>query len=270
MVEPARMYRGSEKAIIEALASSKVDVPDITVRERAGRVTKAIVRYLRSAIEEGLLEPGDRVPAERQLIQRFGTSRTTVRKALHQLEELGLLTRIQGSGTFVSLGLSTREWAFGSGYMSVSPSDILEARLAIQPGFTELVVARATEEDFKTMGAWLDEAGRASDQLRFRQSTYAFHMEIARATRNPLIVKIFEMVVQARSEAGWHKLEPMNKSRQEQQCLTRSNQAILGALRDRDAVRARKLLYEHLGRLVLQVVGLVQGPNITSRGDPMA
>lgn len=58
-------------------------------------------RYISDRIESGELKPGDRLPSESKLVSRFGISRTTVRQALGELTSLGLLTRIQGKGTFV-------------------------------------------------------------------------------------------------------------------------------------------------------------------------
>jgi hypothetical protein len=64
------------------------------------------------------------------------------------------------------------------------------------------LVARATEADFVRMKEHLDALERATDQQSFREAGYAFHLEIARATRNPLLVRIFEMIIEARARAG--------------------------------------------------------------------
>lgn len=62
----------------------------------------AVVRTaLQDEIRAGSLRPGDQVPTEPQLMERFGVSRTTVRRALRDLEQLGLITREPGRGTFV-------------------------------------------------------------------------------------------------------------------------------------------------------------------------
>lgn len=57
---------------------------------------------LLEAIEGGQLKPGDRIPSERELTQRYGVSRMTARQALTELESQGYLVRVQGKGTFVS------------------------------------------------------------------------------------------------------------------------------------------------------------------------
>lgn len=66
------------------------------------RLHEVISSDLLSQIESGALKPGDRLPSEQELSARFGVSRMTVRQALGRLENQGLLTRKQGSGTFVA------------------------------------------------------------------------------------------------------------------------------------------------------------------------
>ena len=122
-------------------------------------------------------------------MEQFGAARNTVRKAIARLAEDGLIHRTIGSGTYVAANAPATATIASS--QSVSPLDVLEARMAVEPGFSDLLVARATEEDFARMEDLLDRLERAKDQQSFREAGYAFHLEIARATRNPLLVRIF-------------------------------------------------------------------------------
>jgi DNA-binding FadR family transcriptional regulator len=78
------------------------------------------------------------------------------------------------------------------------------------------LVAPATEADFVRMKEHLDALERATDQQSFREAGHAFHLEIARATRNPLLVRIFEMIIEARARAVWNKLRYLNDHREAQ------------------------------------------------------
>src|SRR5262245_35287438 len=99
---------------------------------------------LRQAIVDGGYAHGEKLPAERQLAEAFGTSRTTVRRALDQLEEERLVVRQVGSGTFV-------EFRNPPGKSEVaeltSPLELIDARLAMEPYMTRLAVLNATGRD---------------------------------------------------------------------------------------------------------------------------
>jgi DNA-binding FadR family transcriptional regulator len=134
-----------------------------------------------------------------------------------------------------------------------SPLDVLEARMAIEPGFADLVVGRATESDFDRLEGLLLSLEKAPTQQEFKEAGYAFHLEIARSTRNPLLIQIFETVIEARKAAGWGRLLSLNDTVAARQGQVRANRRILDALRERDAELARKLLRTHLGSMVAAV-----------------
>lgn len=159
-----------------------------------------------------------------------------------------------GSGTYVAV---TEQPAGEVESFPVSPLDVLEARMAIEPGFADLLIARATEADFALMSEHLDKLERAADQQSFREAGYAFHLQIARATRNPLLVRIFELIIDARAKAGWDKLRHLNDSREAQLAQIASNRRVLEALRNRDTARARQLIRGHFWTMISEVAGPV-------------
>jgi DNA-binding FadR family transcriptional regulator len=185
---------------------------------------------------------------------QFGATRNTVRKAIQRLAEDGLIQRQMGSGTYVA---TTAPAPAVADAQPVSPLDVLEARMALEPGFVELLIARATAADFERMREHLDRQERATSQLAFREAGYAFHLEIARATRNPLLVRLFEIVIEARAKAGWNKLRQLNDSRDAQRAQIASNRRVLAALRDRDTPRARQLMRSHIWSMITDVAGPV-------------
>jgi GntR family transcriptional regulator len=78
-------------------------LPDITLDVSSGMpLYLQLVSVIRGAVEDGRLRPGDVLPAERVLVDRLGIARGTVRKALQQLLEEGVIVRNQGSGTFIA------------------------------------------------------------------------------------------------------------------------------------------------------------------------
>jgi DNA-binding FadR family transcriptional regulator len=226
----------------------------LNVRERSEYLGNLIYRQIFEGIKRGDYAPGDKLPTERRLMVQFAAARNTVRKAISRLVEDGLIQRQMGSGTYVA---TTATMSASADSRSVSPLDVLEARMAVEPGFADLLVARATEADFERMGVHLDRQERANDQRSFREAGYAFHLEIARATRNPLLVRIFEMIIEARAQAGWNKLRQLNDSREAQKVQIASNRRVLAALRARDTGRARQIMRGHLWAMISDVAGPV-------------
>jgi DNA-binding FadR family transcriptional regulator len=237
-----------------AYGTAREPPEELNIRERSDFLGNQIYRMVFEGIRRGTYAPGDRLPTERRLMVQFGATRNTVRKAIQRLAEDGLIQRQMGSGTYVA---TTASAPAVPDAQPVSPLDVLEARMALEPGFVELLVARATEADFERMREHLDRQERATSQLAFREAGYAFHLEIARATRNPLLVRLFEIVIEARARAGWNKLRQLNDSREAQQAQIASNRRVLAALRDRDTSRARQLMRGHIWSMIADVAGPV-------------
>lgn len=236
-----------------ALRPETIDEAFLELASDGGPSEVEIYRKVRDAIESGRLEPGDRLPPERDLADRLGTSRNLVRRAVQRLERERRVIRHVGRGTFVA----SREAETGDSALprppKVSPLDVLEARMVIEPGFADLVVARATEDDFSRLELRLQDMEQAPTQQEFREAGYAFHLELAKTTRNPLLVLIFETIIEARAAAGWGRLRALNDTSEARAIQASSNRKILSALQDRDAEIARRLLRSHFGQLVASI-----------------
>jgi DNA-binding FadR family transcriptional regulator len=154
----------------ETLRAEAIDEALLDLSPDGGPSEIEIYRRVRDAIDSGQFEPGDRLPPERDLAARLGTSRNLVRRAVQRLERERRVIRHVGRGTFVA----RRETATGESTVSVpkapkvSPLDVLEARMTIEPGFADLVVARATEDDFARLEVLLQIMENAPTQQEFR------------------------------------------------------------------------------------------------------
>jgi DNA-binding FadR family transcriptional regulator len=209
-----------------------------STRIRAQAQVREIEEQLGQRIINGLLAPGDRLPAERDLCKLFGASRKSVRAALTRLERRGLITRRLGSGTFVSHGAVELDPAPIFKTPVASPLDVLEVRRALEPSCMELVVARATEHDFERMALRLEEMRTARDQVEFKKAGYAFHQEMARASRNPIVISVQEMIIAARARAGWASLLLLENTEALWDDTLQRHIEIYDALRARDSERA--------------------------------
>src|ERR1700722_20051939 len=100
--------RYSSQTITSASAGFAPRAEDKAVYKlvRTSRLYEQIVQQIEESIMQGTLKPGDQLPAERELAQQFGVSRTAVREAVKTLREKGLLEAYSGRGTFITDGTS--------------------------------------------------------------------------------------------------------------------------------------------------------------------
>jgi GntR family transcriptional repressor for pyruvate dehydrogenase complex len=160
---------------------------------KGGRISLQIVQQIQDAIRSGRLTPGDRLPPERDLAERFGVSRVTVRDALRSLEVLGLI-RIRVGATGGAFVTSPGEEIVGEGLInlmllsSLEPEEIAEARLVLELGSVALATARATPEDVETLRAMMRDARAALDRGAYERSmSVRFHIAVAEIARNKAI-----------------------------------------------------------------------------------
>ena len=214
-----------------------------------------VYRKVRSSLDSGELEPGDRLPVERELAEFYGASRHVIGKAIQRLEKERRIERAVGKGTFVAQPQSETIENSASRHDAgtVSPIDVLEARLVIEPGFSDLLVARATQNDFLRLERLIAALEAATTQQEFREAGYAFHLGLVQTTRNPLLTKIFELIIEARAKAGWGRLQHLNDTTEARVAQAAANRLILDAVKDRDADLTRKLLRGHLGSMLSTV-----------------
>ena len=208
--------------------------------------TAATIRkFILESLANGSISRGGRLPAERALSERFSASRAAIRDVLAMLENEGLIERRHGSGTYAT---GARASATGSGMneYDVSPSHLMEARLAIEPQFAELVVAHATAADFEVIEECNRRTGQATTTEEFSEWNRRLHQSIAAATRNELLIQVFGLVTKAQRHPAWGELS----RRPIGQALRREYQAehekSVASLKARNVEAARGAISSHL------------------------
>jgi DNA-binding FadR family transcriptional regulator len=239
-----------------AAVAPKVEEFGKNIREKAKLQIQAIERHFEHAITERVMAEGDRLPSERQLARDFAASRASVRSALASLAQAKLIERRLGSGTYVSASFEASTPPFTFETPSVSPLDVMEARRVIEPGFAELVVARATEDDLAKMRDRLRDVESAQDPISYKIASYNFHHEVARATRNPLLIAMHAMLIAARAKARWATLIPLNDTDELRRKQAADIRAIYESLRDRNNKRASQISYQSLTALIQTILTL--------------
>ncbi|WBU37092.1 FadR/GntR family transcriptional regulator [Homoserinibacter sp. YIM 151385] len=158
----------------------------------------AVAQRLIQVIASGALERGSRLPPERQLAERLGVGRSTVREALAVLDVLGIVTTRHGSGTYVrstssSLLSNVIDW----GLILDQPRtlDLVELRQDLEAASARHAAERAAAADLEALAACLERM-RASvrDPAAFAEADVEFHLLTATAGRNSVIVELLSSV----------------------------------------------------------------------------
>lgn len=188
------------------------------------------------------LAPGARVPAERTLVAQLGSSRSTIRHVLSVLEAEGRIERHVGRGTFVSSGIH------GS-HPTVSPVDIIGARMALEPSMLSLAVSAATPADLSELRRCVEKGARAMNHEEFESWDCAFHRSLAMATHNAVILDLYAHIEQGRQHPTWGGLKRRAFTRELQDIYTEEHSRIVEALTERDAEAAQSAMRTHLLRV---------------------
>ena len=224
----------------------------------SSRVSQLIVEQIRLLLKEQRLQPGDRLPSERELCVQFGVSRVTVREALRSLEASGLVEIRVGArgGAFVTAPSSQRVGEGLADLLSLSPltaAEVTEARLVFELGIVSLVVERATEEDIEELRALCDEHAEAVKQGEYDMEMSAdFHTRVAACTHNTAI----EMLVQSFHGPLLMSLrEAQSVEPQMGQHGSKEHRKFVDAVAARDVETATEIMRTHIKRTASRVKG---------------
>jgi GntR family transcriptional regulator, transcriptional repressor for pyruvate dehydrogenase complex len=224
---------------------------DLFVPVAGARISAAITEQIRSAILEHKLQPGDRLPNERELAERFGVSRVTVRDALRTLEAAGLLEiRLGASGGPFVTAPSIRLVGEGISNMlvlsKVDPDQIAEARLILELGTVALAVERATDDEVATLRELSERGAQALEAGEYdRGLSREFHALLARIAHNAAIELVTETFAGPLSMHAVREREPTEVSHRR---TVEEHSQIAEAIAARDAERAREIIRAHLTR----------------------
>jgi GntR family transcriptional repressor for pyruvate dehydrogenase complex len=191
------------KAATVGKPSGRFDSDAAFRKVQVARAFEDIAGQIRAELSQGRLRPGDRLPAERDLAVQFGVSRNTLREALRSLEISGLITLRKGAlgGAFVNdtngdTIVTSIQDMFSLG--AVSTEQITQARISIESAIIRAACEVYTAADLKKLHENLElaaEATRRNDFFARVNAHLEFHMILARATRNPILIVVMEALI---------------------------------------------------------------------------
>lgn len=211
---------------------------------------KKIISKIRDLINYKNLEPGDKLPSERTLSEKFEVSRSVIRESIQKLEFYGLLRSIPQSGTFVAnIGVIAMNGMIEDILRLDEPEfkSLVETRILLELKTARLAALRRTEEDLKslkeTLDAYIQRVLNGEDAV---QEDLLFHLAIAKASKNSTM-NTFMLIITPGIITNFEKYHVCDK-----------NQAVLGieehqdiyeAIKNQDASLAREKMKAHFKTL---------------------
>jgi GntR family transcriptional repressor for pyruvate dehydrogenase complex len=214
---------------------------------RTSRLYEQIVQQIEESIVKGDLKAGDQLPAERELAQRFGVSRTAVREAVKALREKGLVEAYSGRGTFITDGTTQAVRQSLDLMVKIGQPEgsthLAEVRAILEPEIAALAAVRIQEPELATMReavATMDRAGQ--DPEAYIEADLDFHLALAEGAANPLILSLLDSIVGLLREQRLRIFRVPGGPERGQV----HHKRILEAVERRDAEKARDTMRAHL------------------------
>jgi DNA-binding FadR family transcriptional regulator len=236
--------------------------PPVSVLEPIDRVNlvEEIVERITAYILGQGLAAGDQLPPEREFAAGFRVGRSTIREAIKSLRAVGIV-EVTPRGPVVGTGGTeglAKSFAWGLLITERGVQDALEAREAVEPTLARLAAERATDEEIARLKAILAEMRQQQGSDRYVGADLEFHMTIARAARNGLLLSIAE-TLQGLSRTWMTKNLALEKTKKNLLARSyREHLAIYRALRDRDPAAAASSMQAHLSAAGERLLGTVR------------
>lgn len=216
------------------------------------KLSTSVIRQIELLILRGILRPGERLPSERELSERLGVSRPSLREAISELQDRGLLASKAGAGIFVADVLGN---AFSDSLIQLFSShdeavfDYVSFRRDMEGLAADRAARFASDTDLKVIQTVFDKMEAAhpkrnpADEARLDAD---FHLAIIEASHNVVMLHMMRSMYQLLREGVFYNRTIMFKQRTTRGDLLEQHRAINSALQARDAEASRAAVVAHL------------------------
>ncbi len=219
---------------------------------KPARLPELLAQQLQQLILEGGFKPGERLPSERELAQRFSVSRPSLRAAMQKLEEQGLLVRRQGGGSYVAEpvaeALAEPLANLLSGAYEVQ-FDLLEFRLGLEQIAAYYAALRGTDADFARLRDSVEAltgAGPHADLATEAAAVMVFIERMVEASHNLVLLQVILGLKGLLVTSIEHNLQLLYQKPQAVEQVRAHRRLVLEAIINRQAERAREAVLRHL------------------------
>ena len=209
------------------------------------RLFQSVAEQIAELIDEGAYRPGTRLPGERELAEKLGVSRVTIREAEIALQAIGRLEIKTGSGVYVS----EKKPIIGEALPNASAFEVTEARLLVESEAAALAAHNISDEAVAKLGELIEQM-RTGTTEEADEADEQFHITIAEASNNAAMVHTIQSLWRMREDIPEVKATYQSVCVHDAESRTEEHRAVFDALRDRDPARARAAMREHFHRLL--------------------
>jgi len=219
------------------------------------KLRQHIANLIAASIRDGRWATGERLPSERDLADDHKVSRPTIREAMIILEARGLVEARHGAGVYVA---DAPRPEVSAPRLEVGAFELVEARRLIEGDACALAAAVMTDDQLDELTVILHDMAEEHDFGALADlADRRFHVAIAKASRNGVLVAMVENLWDLRYQPACRELLE-RAGRMRAQPLVNDHQEILDALKARDPVAARTAMREHLGRVIDNLMTVVE------------
>ncbi len=208
-----------------------------------------IARQILSLIKEKNLQPGDRLPPERELASLMKVSRPSLREALRTLQIMNIIENRHGSGNYVTSLEPKRLIEHFEAVFALEDStysELFEARKILETGITEIAAHRITDEQINALKSVISEARKQVDNPdAFLQLDLELHSIILKATGN----SILELFMTSVNQLSLYSRKRTSERPEIRRQTLGDHRAIVNALESRDVKKSRAAMLKHLERV---------------------
>ena len=239
-------------------------MPRVKEEEPTTHRTMQVVNHIQTLIETGTLQPGDKIPPERELARSLKISRASLRTGIGYLAAMGVMKIRHGVGTFVADGPPE----FGKGSLNLMSAlhgfqtwQMFEARIILESNIAALAAERGKDEHYTAMAEEVAEMFAAMESpADFLIHDLLFHRIISQASGNPILASVIETITSALYDKRRKTVERSIDMRESAEM----HREIYRAIRTRRPQEARKLMEEHL-RMAQTSQGMERPPDRKSQ-----
>jgi GntR family transcriptional repressor for pyruvate dehydrogenase complex len=221
---------------------------------KAQKLYTQIVEQFVEMIKRGEFEPGQKLPSERALSHKLNVSRTSLREALIALQMMGVVEIKPNQGTYITdktVPPILKEVAYIN--LGESPFQILQARKAIEPNIAALAASQCDDESLHHIESILTQIkntiyDHTLDLELYNELDCDFHITIAKATQNPILIGIGYIINNLMSQELWMTLikNTSNATQSGQQEGFSGHEAVFSAIKSGNPHNAKKAMKDHL------------------------
>ena len=221
------------------------------------KIYEQIVDQIGILVAEGQLKPGDRLPSERELVERFQVSRASIREAISALEMMGLIDVRSGEGTYirqVNIDSVVAPLAWMLFIEKDTDLELYEVRKILEVQAAGIAAERAEEDEISDMYEALEVMRMDLEIDRLGEDAdHRFHFAIARATHNKILMRLMNTISDTMQKTLKSSRSKLYEDRTTPQRLYQEHCSLYEAIKNHNVLEAQQLMLDHLVRVETQL-----------------